>query len=134
MHDDWLRTGDLATRDENGWYHIVGRASRMINTGGELVAPGRIEELLRGLPPIANACVVGVKDDRWGQVVAAAIVRGPIPKELRDDADFDALEIADLISDQCAPWERVRRAIWVDTLPQLPNGKPDIQATQRLFD
>ena len=134
MHDDWLCTGDLATCDENGWYHIVGRASRMINTGGELVAPGRIEELLRGLPHIANACVVGVKDDRWGQVVAAAIVRGPIAEELRDAADFDALEIADLISDQCAPWERVRRAVWVDALPQLPNGKPDIQATQRLFD
>ena len=70
------RTGDLATRDENGWLHMVGRAHRMINTAGELVAPPSVERALRTLEAVSDALVVGLPDERWGQVVAALIVLG----------------------------------------------------------
>ncbi len=127
IRDGWLATGDLATRDARGWYSIVGRASRMINTGGELVAPNRIEELCRALPQVADALVVGVPDERWGEIVAALLV----PAESSPTRP-DALDVLAGLRAGLAPWERVRRAVWVDALPQLPNGKPDANAAKRI--
>ncbi len=75
--EEWLRTGDLATRDAHGWLHMVGRAHRMINTAGELVAPPTVERALRSLDVVSDALVVGLPDERWGQIVAALIVASP---------------------------------------------------------
>lgn len=127
IRDGWLATGDLATRDAEGWYRIVGRASRMINTGGELVAPGRIEELLRALPEVGDACVVGVAEERWGQIVSALLVPAA------GETSADALEIARSIEASLAPWERVRRAVWIEAIPCLPNGKPDASRAATLL-
>lgn len=129
IREGWLRTGDLARRDEDGWFMMVGRASRMINTGGELVAPARIEELLRGLPEVADACVVGVADERWGQRVAALLV-----PTAGAEQSGDALGSARSIGAGLAPWERVRLASWVEGIPRLPNGKPDAQRARRILE
>lgn len=128
IREGWLRTGDLATRDEEGWFMMLGRKSRMINTGGELVAPTRIEELLLSLPEVEGACVVGVADARWGQRVAALLVprAGVLAR--------DALEIARSIDELLAPWERVRQALWVEAIPLLPNGKPNAPEVQRILE
>ncbi|WP_321780577.1 class I adenylate-forming enzyme family protein [Schaalia cardiffensis] len=128
IREGWLRTGDLATRDEEGWFMMLGRKSRMINTGGELVAPTRIEELLLSLPEVKGACVVGVADARWGQRVAALLVprAGVLAR--------DALEIARSIDELLAPWERVRQALWVEAIPLLPNGKPNAPEVQRILE
>ena len=99
----------------------------MINTGGELVAPNRIEELCRALPQVADALVVGVPDERWGEIVAALLV----PAESSPTRP-DALDVLAGLRAGLAPWERVRRAVWVDALPQLPNGKPDANAAKRI--
>ncbi len=128
IREGWLRTGDLATRDEAGWFMMLGRKSRMINTGGELVAPTRIEELLLSLPEVEGACVVGVADARWGQRVTALLVPRP-------GADArDALEIARSLDELLAPWERVRQALWVEAIPLLPNGKPNAPEVQRILE
>lgn len=128
IREGWLRTGDLATRDEEGWFMMLGRKSRMINTGGELVAPTRIEELLLSLPEVKGACVVGVADARWGQRVAALLVprAGVLAR--------DALEIARSIDELLAPWERVRQALWVEAIPLLPNRKPNAPEAQRILE
>ena len=71
--DGWLRTGDLATMDERGYCRIVGRLKDMIIRGGENLFPAEIEEVLYRHPAVAEVAVVGLPDERWGEVVGAFI-------------------------------------------------------------
>jgi fatty-acyl-CoA synthase len=73
LPDGWLRTGDLATMDERGYCRIVGRLKDMIIRGGENLFPAEIEEVLYRHPSVAEAAVVGLPDEKWGEVVAAFI-------------------------------------------------------------
>ncbi|MEW8969520.1 MAG: long-chain fatty acid--CoA ligase [Mesobacillus sp.] len=74
LKDGWLYTGDLAKRDRDGYYYIVGRKKEMIITGGENVFPLEIEHWLCSHPLIHEAAVVGIPDEKWGEVVTAFIV------------------------------------------------------------
>jgi fatty-acyl-CoA synthase len=74
LKDGWLITGDLAKRDEDGYYYIVGRKKEMIITGGENVYPLEIEHWLCSHPSIQEAAVIGVPDEKWGEVVTAYVV------------------------------------------------------------
>ncbi|WP_302702119.1 class I adenylate-forming enzyme family protein [uncultured Actinomyces sp.] len=129
--EEWLRTGDLATRDANGWLHMVGRAHRMINTAGELVAPPSVERALRSLDTVSDALVVGLPDERWGQIVAALIVPSPKGRALASSMSADALSEA--LREALAPWEKVRRIVVVDELPTTATGKPDPLGAVELF-
>jgi len=71
--DGWLRTGDLAERDEEGYYRIVGRLKELVISGGENVYPAEIEDVLHAHPAVAEAAVVGVPDDRWGEACVAFV-------------------------------------------------------------
>jgi len=71
--DGWIRTGDLAVMDERGYCRIVGRCKDMIIRGGENLFPAEIEEILYRHPAVAEAAVVGLPDDHWGEVVGAFI-------------------------------------------------------------
>jgi fatty-acyl-CoA synthase len=71
--DGWVRTGDLAVMDERGYCRIVGRLKDMIIRGGENLFPAEIEEVLYRHPAVAEAAVVGLPDERWGEVVGAFI-------------------------------------------------------------
>jgi len=71
--DGWVRTGDLAVMDERGYCRIVGRLKDMIIRGGENLFPAEIEEVLYRHPSVAEAAIVGLPDDRWGEVVGAFI-------------------------------------------------------------
>jgi len=71
--DGWVRTGDLAVMDARGYCRIVGRLKDMIIRGGENLFPAEIEELLYRHPAVAEATVVGLPDERWGEVVGAFI-------------------------------------------------------------
>lgn len=84
--DGWLRTGDLGRLDEEGYLYLSGRRGDKIIRGGENVYPMEVETVLAQHPDVAEVCVFGVPDRKWGEVVAAAIV-------IRGDAagDFDAL-------------------------------------------
>ena len=77
--DGWLRTGDLATMDERGYCRIVGRLKDMIIRGGENLFPAEIEEVLYRHPAVAEVAVVGLPDEKWGEVVAAFIRPGDPP-------------------------------------------------------
>jgi fatty-acyl-CoA synthase len=84
--DGWLVTGDVAARDEDGYYRIAGRTKDMVTSGGENVYPAEIENVLHEHTAVAEAAVVGVPDDRWGEVCLAFVV-------LRSDAlEEDILE------------------------------------------
>jgi fatty-acyl-CoA synthase len=71
--DGWVRTGDLGVMDHRGYCRIVGRCKDMIIRGGENLFPAEIEEILYRHPSVAEAAVVGLPDDRWGEVVGAFI-------------------------------------------------------------
>ena len=129
--EEWLCTGDLATRDAGGWLHMVGRAHRMINTAGELVAPPSVERALRSLDTVSDALVVGLPDERWGQIVAALIV--PSPKGRAQASSMSADALSEALREALAPWEKVRRIVVVDELPTTATGKPDPLAAAELF-
>ncbi|MFI0352250.1 class I adenylate-forming enzyme family protein [Actinomadura sp. 9N407] len=114
--DGWLHTGDLAAMDAHGRLRIVGRLKDMIKTGGENVAPEEVEEAVAGHPDVARAAVVGVPDDRWGELVVAFVV-------LRPGAAFDAGAVGAYCRERLSPFKVPRRWTVVDELPLTASAK-----------
>ncbi len=124
--DGWFRTGDIG-RWRDGRLEVLGRADDMIVTGGEKVPPAAVERVLTAQDGVAAACVVGVPDPEWGQVVAAAVVPdGPL-----DPAFTGRLQAAVRAALGRAAVPRVLRA--VPAIPLHGIGKPDRVATARLL-
>jgi O-succinylbenzoic acid--CoA ligase len=121
MVDGTLVTADLGWVDDAG-VHVAGRGDDVIITGGENVHPAEVERALASAPGVAAACAFGVPDERWGQLVAAAIV----PGERLDLAALHAWLAAHLPAHL-----RPRRLAVLDTLPLLPSGKIDRRALAR---
>lgn len=112
--EGWLHTGDLATRNERGVYRVVGRSKEMFISGGENVYPAEVENVLRQHPSVRDAAVVGVDDERWGQVgLAGVVAREPLdPAELRSWA-----------RERLAPFKVPRHVLLLDALPLNASGK-----------
>jgi fatty-acyl-CoA synthase len=72
--DGWFRTGDLARVDGGGFYEIVGRVKELIISGGENIHPAEIEDIALADAAVAEAAVVGLPDQRWGEVAVLAVV------------------------------------------------------------
>jgi o-succinylbenzoate---CoA ligase len=121
----WFRTGDLG-RWRGGRLEVLGRADDVINTGGEKVAPAAVERVLAARPGVRAACVVGLPDPRWGQVVGAAVALAP--GEPPDEDGWRAAVRAELGR---AAVPRVLRV--VDELPLRGIGKPDRAAVTALL-
>lgn len=77
LRDGWVFSGDLGRVRANGYLEITGRSKELYKSGGELVMPKEIEELLSAHPGISQAYAIGVRDDRWGEVGCACVVRAP---------------------------------------------------------
>lgn len=115
--DEWHRTGDVARIDEDGFVWIDGRVSDMVNRGGLKVHPGEVEEVLRLSPAVADAAVVGVPDDRLGEVPVAFVVPAA-PADRLDGGELEALCRRHL-----APYKVPVRFARVDALPRNEAGK-----------
>jgi fatty-acyl-CoA synthase len=89
LPDGWVRSGDLGRIRPDGYLVLTGRSKELYKSGGELVSPKEIEELLAAHDAVAQAYVVGVPDDRWGEIGCAWIVR--TPGESLDEAEVIAL-------------------------------------------
>jgi acyl-CoA synthetase (AMP-forming)/AMP-acid ligase II len=114
LRDGWYHTGDLGALDDEGYLSIVGRARDVLRTGGETVAPGEVEGVLRDHPGIAEVAVVGLPDVEWGEVVCAVVVPA---------AGADELSLAALRSHcdgRLAAFKHPRRLELVDELPRTP--------------
>jgi O-succinylbenzoic acid--CoA ligase len=79
--DGWFHTSDLGRRLDDGRLEVIGRIDDVINTGGVKVAPLLVERALTAVDGVTDACVVGLPDPEWGQIVAAAVVAGQPPSE-----------------------------------------------------
>ncbi|NNG18027.1 long-chain fatty acid--CoA ligase [Naumannella sp. ID2617S] len=113
--DGWFRTGDLATRDDDGFYFIVDRKKDMIIRNGFNVYPREIEEVLYTHPAVAEAAVLGVPDDRVGEEIAAVVT-------LKEGASATEQELIDFCSGQLAAYKYPRK-VKFGVLPKGPTGK-----------
>ncbi|MEX0664692.1 MAG: acyl-CoA synthetase [Acidimicrobiia bacterium] len=115
----WALPGDMATVDADGTIHLLGRGSMCINTGGEKVYPEEVEAVLKVHPKVADAVVVGVRDERWGERVVA-VVAPLAPSDVPGLDDIDAHCRGHL-----AGYKVPRELCVVDEVQRTPAGKPD---------
>ncbi|MFT0532113.1 AMP-binding protein [Castellaniella hirudinis] len=117
LKQGWLYTGDLFSQDEAGYYTFQGRTDDMIVSGGENIYPREVEEALYHCPGVREAAVIGLPDPRWGQVVAAVIVRA--------DPGLRAVDVDAFCrgSGLLAAFKRPRQVFFTDRLPLNPSGK-----------
>lgn len=113
---DWMASGDLAMRDDDGYHYIVGRKKDTIKTGGATVYPAEIEALLLTHPQVREVAVVGLPDEQWGELVVAAVVPEP-------GSQPDCAELIAFASRQLATYKRPRAIYLVDELPKSAAGK-----------
>lgn len=112
----WLRTGDLARRDEAGRFFIVGRAKEMFISGGENVYPIEIEQALYDHPSIAECAVLGVPDDKWGEVGLAAVV-------CKSGQALEAEALRVFLKGRLASYKVPKHYVFLDELPKSGPGK-----------
>jgi fatty-acyl-CoA synthase len=111
--------GDYATVEEDGTITLLGRGSVSINSGGEKIFPEEVEEAVKQHPAVADAVVVGVPDERFGEAIAAVVALVP-------GRNADADEISDAVERSgLARFKRPRHVVVVDAVPRGPNGKAD---------
>ncbi|HET9641850.1 MAG TPA: AMP-binding protein, partial [Burkholderiaceae bacterium] len=126
--DGWMRTGDLATLDAEGYCNIVGRVKDMLIRGGENIYPREIEEFLYRHPKVQSVQVFGVPDPKYGEEVCAWIVLKP-----GEQANED--EIRDFCRDQIAHYKIPRYIRFVSEMPTTITGKAQkFVMRQRMLD
>jgi len=116
LADGWLLTGDIAERDEEGYYRIAGRLKELVISGGENVYPAEIEAVLHAHPAVGEAAVIGVPDERWGEVCMAFVA-------LRPEAACTEEELLGWCSARLARFKVPRAVHLVDALPRSGVGK-----------
>jgi fatty-acyl-CoA synthase len=119
LQDGWFHSGDLGQRAEDGCITIVGRSKDMIISGGENIYPAEIENQLVTLPGVAESAVVGLPDERWGEVPVAVLVRSA-------DAAGQALSsnaVLAHLQSRIARFKLPRRVMFLDSLPKSALGK-----------
>jgi long-chain acyl-CoA synthetase len=112
LRDGWYQTGDVATRDDEGYYYIVDRARDMIITGGLNVYPAEVEAAIYKYPGIAEVAVIGIPDDHWGETVKAFVVVKP---------GFD-VTAADILAHARALLAAYKKPTSIDFVQSLPKG------------
>ena len=116
LRGGWLHTGDVAIKDEDGYYSIVDRLKDLILTKGMNVYPREIEELLYAYPNVLTAAVIGVPDKDGSEIVVAYVKHSP-------DAKMDETEIKHYLKDKLANFKVPRRIIFTDDIPINASGK-----------
>src|SRR5690606_19102344 len=125
--DGELHTGDIGYLDEEGDLFLVQRRSDLIVSGGENVYPVEVENVLRQHPAVADACVVGISSEEWGQQVAAAVVLKPEMHATSEDLDAFCRQ-------HLAGYKCPRKYAFVPELPQTASGKISRRAVAELLE
>jgi O-succinylbenzoic acid--CoA ligase len=116
--EGWFETGDCGEIDAQGTLRVWGRADEMIVTGGENVSPREVEDALRAFPAVRDVAAFGVADDRYGEVVGAAVVWA-------SGAPRDTGALAVHLAKELASFKRPRKIAFVEALPRTASGKVD---------
>lgn len=124
LHDGWLYTGDMAREDEDGFIYLVDRKKDVIITGGENLYPVQIEDYLRKHDKIKDVAVIGMPDERLGEIAAAII-------EIKEDMECTEAEIEEFCSG--LPRYKRPRMIIFDKVPRNPTGKIEKPALREKY-
>jgi len=116
MRGGWMHTGDAGVLDDEGYLYVRDRVKDMIVSGGENIYPREIEEVLFQHPAVADAAVIGVPNERFGEAVRAIVV-------LRPGARAAADELIEFCRGRIADYKRPRSVAFMDELPRNPSGK-----------
>jgi acyl-CoA synthetase (AMP-forming)/AMP-acid ligase II len=115
---EWFSAGDLAKRDEDGFYYIVDRKDNMIITGGEHVYPSEVQDIIISHPDIFDAAIIGLPHEKWGEQVIAVIVP-------RENSKLKEKMIIDYCKDKMAGYKRPKKVIFIkdEDMPRTATGK-----------
>ena len=116
MIDGWFRSGDLGRVDDDGWAYIIDRVKDVIISGGENIYPAEVEAVLAQLPQVAECAVVGVPDERWGEVGLAYITTYP-------ETPLDETTVRSHLEQRLAKFKRPHYIHFVEALPRTATGK-----------
>ena len=116
LRDGWYHTGDIGTRDADGYFYVRDRKKNMIISGGENIYPAEIERVLHEHPAVAEAAVIGCPDPKWQEVPVAYVVR-------RRGMPVDAEDLLRHVAAQLARFKIPRDVVFVDDLPRNALGK-----------
>jgi fatty-acyl-CoA synthase len=116
FEDGWLHSGDVARCDEDGYYYIVDRWKDMFISGGENVYPAEVENVLFSNPAIAEAAVIGVKDEKWGEVGRAIVV-------LKPNQTLTEQEVIGFCQGKLAKYKIPKSVVFIPALPRNAAGK-----------
>ena len=116
IKDGWLHTGDIARTDHEGFVYIMDRKKDMYISGGENVYPAEIEKVLLAHPKVADAAVVGMPDDKWGEVGKAFVV-------LKENQEATVAELLVFLENKLARYKMPKDIEFIDTLPKTASEK-----------
>jgi fatty-acyl-CoA synthase len=116
FHDGWLKTGDVGTLDERGFIRLTDRAKDVIKSGGEWISSMELENVLMAHPDVAEAAVIGIADEKWGERPLAAVV-------LRSGAEVTAEKLRAFMTEQIPRWQLPERWCFVAEVPKTSVGK-----------
>jgi acyl-CoA synthetase (AMP-forming)/AMP-acid ligase II len=121
FRDGWFSAGDMATRDEDGFYQIVDRKDNMIITGGEHVYPSEVEEVIGSHQEVFDCAVIGLPDQKWGEKVAAVVIK----KQGADNSAINEEIIKNCCKEQMAGYKSPKEILFIneDEMPRTPTGK-----------
>ncbi|MEM9896416.1 MAG: AMP-dependent synthetase, partial [Bacteroidota bacterium] len=122
--DGWFKTGDILVRDEEGYYFVKDRIKNMFISGGENVYPAEVERFLQTHPFIREVAVIGVSDDRWGEVGKAIVVTS--------GDNISAKEILDFCDGNLARFKIPKYVHQVEDIPKTESGKVDRKRLSKL--
>ncbi|MBR0093508.1 MAG: AMP-binding protein [Lachnospiraceae bacterium] len=126
LRDGWVYTGDMATVDADGFYTIVGRKKNMFISGGENVFPPEIESALYDIEAVRECCVIGVPDEKWGEVGKAVI-------SLKPGMTITKEEILAALNQKLARYKIPRYITFVDDVPKNSVGKIVVKQITDLY-
>ena len=113
--DGWFRTGDIGEIDDEGYLYIKDRMKDMIISGGENIYPAEIESVIIGIPGVSEVAVIGLADEKWGEIACAIVVA--------DQSEVSEQQIVEFCGTRLARYKMPKKVIFAEAIPRNPTGK-----------
>ena len=124
--EDWFRTGDLGRVDEEGYYYLTDRLKHIIISGGENISPKEVEAVINRVDGVAESCVVGIPDEKWGEKVVAAVV-------LKQGVPLAPQAILSVCKEKLHSWKCPKEIHFLESLPRNTMGKVLKKEVEKFF-